>query len=147
MAGVKRISGSPNIRGDYTMASATPSVAQGDLVKLDGSGLVVIATAASILGIMRSADPSSTSTKVLIDVIVPDHSEFVIKYKASATAAALKTDYAGLTFTTTAITVDDTASGDVVIQDLDPRDAVGTSGGRLICRFIPSALQSVTGQA
>jgi hypothetical protein len=146
MAGIKRISGSPNIQ-EFTMASATPAVVQGDLVKIDGNGLVALASTGVIGGIMKSKDPSSTTTKVLVDVILTDNSEFVIPYKASTTAQTIVGDYAAITFTSNTLSVDDSSDGDVIIQRLDPRDAVGTTSGRVIVRFKPASLQFQAGQA
>ncbi len=144
MAGVERLTGSPNIR-EYTCTSATASFALNDLVKLDSSGTLVIATTGNILGIAKTKDPASLTTKVLVDVIYPDNSRFALRYKAAETAVSLGGEAATLTFTTTAITADDGGTTDVVIQEVDTREAVGTSGGLLIVTFKPAVLQAVTG--
>lgn len=141
MAGpVRRYSGSPNLR-EFTMASATPSVAQGDLVKVDTNGLLVIAVDGKVLGIMRSKDPSSTSTKVLVDVIEDDNSTFSICSNTTPTVA-MTGDAAAITFTTTALYAT-AGAGELVVQGIDPLSAVA-SGSRMLVKFIPSELQACT---
>jgi hypothetical protein len=140
MAGVTRLTGTPNVR-EYTMQSASPAVAVGDLVKLN-EGTLVIANAGYILGIMLDKDPSSTTTKVKVDTIVADDSTFGIKCGSTTAADSVGEEFA-ITFTTTALTAAE-GSGDLILTDNDGRDAVGTSGGRLIVRFKPGSLQAHT---
>lgn len=145
MAGVERLTGSPNIREHYT-ASASPTFVIGDLVQLNANGLLAIAGATSILGIAKTTDPSSTTEPVLVDVIYPDNSRFSMTYKAAGTAATLNGEGASIDFSTGAIIIDEsTGTLDVVIQELDSRDPTNTTSGRLIVTFKPAALQSVTG--
>lgn len=141
MAGpVRRVTGNPNIR-EYTMYSATKSVAPGDLVKADANGLLVIATDGAVLGIMKSADPGSTTTKVLVDVIIADDSLFSICCNTTPTVA-MTGDAAAITFTTTALYAS-AGTGELVVQGIDPTSPVA-SGSRMLVRFIPAELQSST---
>jgi hypothetical protein len=141
MAGpVRRVTGNPNHR-EFTMYSATPSVAVGDLVKWDANGLIVIATDGVVGGIMRSKDPSSTTTNVIVDVIVDDDSLFSICSNTTPTVA-LTGDAAAITFTTTALYAT-AGTGELVIQGLDPLTATA-SGSRILVKFLPSELQACT---
>ena len=139
MAGpVRRVTGNPNHR-EFTMYSATPSVAPGDLVKVDANGLLVIASDGSVLGIMKSKDPSSTTTKVLVDVIIADDSLFSICCNTTPTVA-MTADAAVITFTTTALYAT-AGTGELIVQGIDPQSPAAL-GSRMLVRFLPAELQS-----
>jgi len=142
---VSRVVGPQNIH--YYQEASGGSVNAfhpGDLVKLDAAGELVIATAGAILGIAEKTATGTASTEIPVDLISADE-ELIAKYKAAATAVALAQDIADFTFTvstTAGHTLDESgAATDVRIVDHDPRDAWTTSGGRLIVRFLDSALQ------
>ena len=142
---VSRVTGVPNIHYFQEASGGSANAFYvGDLVKIDASGELVIATAGVILGIAEKVATGTASTEIPVDVISADE-EFVAKYKASATAEALAQDIADFTFTvssTAGHTLDESgATTDVRIVDHDPRDKWTTSGGRLIVRFLDSALQ------
>ncbi len=145
MAGVERLTGSPNVK-EYYKTSAGAAFVIGDLVKCDSAGTLVIASTGAILGIVKSADPLNVTTAVLVDVIRPDNSEFSVAFRSAGgtPTLALNEQHGILTFTTNALSVDETGTGDVVIQGLDPRDTPATSS-RLIVSFMHAALQSTTG--
>jgi len=114
---------------------------KGDLVKLT-SGELVIATAGAILGIALKAATGTASTAIPVLVVNPIDI-YVAKYKASATAESLKGSVIDFVFTAGAHTLDDSgATTDAVVYDLDPRDAEGDSGGRLLFKFQSTACQS-----
>jgi hypothetical protein len=108
-------------------------------VKIDTDGVMKVATTGAITGIARKNWTSSGgATEVeLIDL----DALYTITCASTTANAALGSD-ADITFTTTAQTVtSNTSSGvDVLIVALDPRDAVGTSGGRYLCRFLPTVV-------
>lgn len=112
----------------------------GDLVKCDGSGELVIATAGAIQGIARKTATGTASTEIPVELI-DIHSIYSARYKASATAEALIGDILDFTFTAGAHTLDESgATTDVYCVGLHPFDSVGTSGGRLLVRFLYSIL-------
>ncbi|HUW46172.1 MAG TPA: hypothetical protein VMW50_10315 [Dehalococcoidia bacterium] len=127
---------SPQVIGvqEASAGSANDFYAQ-DLVKADSNGELVIATAGVILGIARS--PASGTASTVIPVELPNLNDvYVANYKASATAEALIGDVVDFVFTVGAHTLDESsATTDAYVVGLDPRDAVGTSGGRLLFRF------------
>ena len=110
----------------------------GDLVKFS-SGQLVIATAGAIDGIARRDASGTASTACEIELINLD-SVYVGKYKASATAQTLVGAVSDFTFTAGGHTLDESgANTDVYVVALDPRDAVGTSGGRLLFKFLTAS--------
>lgn len=136
--GVQRITGNPNIR-KYLCASATAAFVAGDLVKLDSSGTLVIATAGDLLGIAKADHPASTSVYVPVDILDPN-SDFLV-HAAGATATTDVGDILDILPTTTAVTTTTDSAHDVKVIGLWPGDAVGTSGGRYIVRFGPNSCQ------
>jgi hypothetical protein len=142
---VSRVVGPPNIHYYQEAAAGLINAFHpGDLVKLNAAGELVIASAGVILGIAEKTATGTASTEIPVDVISADE-EFIAKYKAAATAEALAQDIADFTFTvstTAGHTLDESgATTDARIVDHDPRDPWTTSGGRLIIRFLDSALQ------
>lgn len=135
--GVQRITGNPNIR-KYLCASATPAFVAGDLVTINASGLLVIATAGDILGIAKANHPASTSVYVPVDIIDPV-SDFLV-HAAGATATTDVGDILDILPTTTAVTTTADSVHDVCVNALWPGDAVGTSGGRYIVKFSPGSI-------
>jgi len=126
---------SPQVIGvqEASAGSANDFYAQ-DLVK-STSGELVIATAGVILGIARSPATGTASTVIPVELINLND-VYVANYKASATTEALIGDVVDFVFTVGAHTLDESsATTDAYVVGLDPRDAVGTSGGRLLFRF------------
>ena len=89
---------------------------------------------------MKSAT-GTASTKIPVILIDPGH-VYSMKYKASATAESLIGQEADIVYTAGAHTIDEASAGDnqLDIVGLDSRDAVTTSGGRLLVRFRSAAL-------
>ncbi len=143
---VERVTGSPNIHfyPEATTGSALDFYAN-DLVKLDSTGGVIIATSGSMLGIVQRNAPGDGSE---IEVDVLDGTEEVSGiYKASSTAQTLVSDIVDFTFTVSATaghTLDESgATTDAIVIDHDTRDEWGTTSGRLTVRIFPTALQTV----
>ena len=114
------------------------SFSAGDLVKVHTNGKVRIATAGAITGIALKGYSGTADTATPVMLIDPD-AIYSARYKASATAQTLVGDILDFTFTVGAHTLDEgSATTDVYCVDLDPRDATGTSGGRLLFRFMGS---------
>ena len=109
-----------------------------DLLKFT-SGQVVIATAGAIDAIAQADASGTTSATIAIEPIEFDQ-VYMASYKASATAQTLVGALVDFTFTAGAHTLDESgATTDALCIALDPRDAVATSGGRLLIMFMPGA--------
>lgn len=116
---------------------------KGDLVTQDSStGYIDICGAdeTQILGIAQRTKAGTTATEILVDVILPgDLVE--IPFSTTTAQTGIGKSY-GCVFTTTAQTIDqtDTTNTRVNILEFNPKDAVGTSGGRCWVTFIPKYL-------
>jgi hypothetical protein len=144
LASVELKSGNPQVvQIQEAAAGSANDFYAGDLVKTNTDGELVIATAGAIMGIARRAATGTASTEIPVELISADNL-YVAKYKASATTEALVGDVVDFTFTAGAHTLDESAaSTDADVVGLDPRDALGTSGGRLVIRFDPNAITMV----
>ena len=121
--------------------AASQSFKAGDLVHLDTDGKVEIATAGNIDGIARG-DASGTTNNLLEIELIDLNELYTCAYKDSATAQTLVGALADFVFTVGAHTLDDNgATTDAFVVALDPRDTLGTSGGRLIFRFLPALVK------
>ncbi len=139
MASVEYYAG-PRVAPLIGVEGATQAFHPGDLVTIDTSGYVIIATAGSIAGIARQHATGTTGANIEWEPICAD-AVYSAKYKASATAQSLVGDCLDFTFTVAAHTLDESgATTDVYCVGLDPRDAVTTSGGRLLVRFFGTLL-------
>ena len=131
---VERITGEPQVV-ELPEHGTPGSFKRGDLVKLASNGKVQIATAGVILGIAQRDYTGTENTLIPVDMI-DSQSLFVARYTASSTTQSLVGDCVDFTFTAGAHTLSESsATTDAYVVRLDPRDAVGTSGGRLIIRF------------
>lgn len=139
---VRRFKGDPNVHR-YTCASATPAFKQGDLVQYNSSGLLAIAATGLITGIAMADAPSNLTTYVPVDVL-RDTDEVVIKSHVT-TSAAIIGDIYDVTCTTTAPVLTTDSTHDVEVVDIWKGEAVGTSGGHLICQFLASSLTAHQG--
>jgi hypothetical protein len=137
---VKRITGKPVVLPyKCTNATATEFYA-GDLVKLDGSGTIVVATTGAILGIALSGNPADATIEIDVDIITPNGDLFEMK-KATANAVSDKGEIHTITFTAAAHTVADGSN------DFIPLKTVGVVGTDYFLQgmFKYSSLQAVTG--
>ena len=137
----KRKTGLPNIHEYENRAAASANEVQdGDLVRLDSNGEIVLASAGHILGIALEA--ASTTDTNLIPVDVLGHDDEISIPCNTTTAQNTLGGKGTLTTTTGAQTcTSDVSSGtDFWIIDIDSISAVGTDGGRLICKVLPAAL-------
>lgn len=137
--GVQRIAGKPHIR-KYLADDATADFVSGDLVKLDSSGLLTIATAQYVLGIAMEDHPGTATDYVKVDIIMPGD-EFLI-HSSTTTATTDVGDVLDVDPTTTAVTTTSTSHDTLTVLGLYPGDATGTSGGRFVVSFNPECLQS-----
>lgn len=128
----------PVIIREYTNDTGT-TFAAGELVKLS-SGLTTIATAGAIWGVALKTAVASATTPVAL--IVPAQ-QWEIAY-STTTAATLVGTGREITFTTAGQCVNATTTNpDFMIWEVSSKDAVGTSGGRLIGSFVTSACQTL----
>jgi hypothetical protein len=139
MASVEWVSGTPPQAFVYPEGgSNNQAFKAGDLVKFV-SGKVEIATSGAIDGIARTDANGDTDEDVVVELINLD-SVYTARYTASATAQTLVGDILDFTFTLGAHVLDESgATTDVVCVQLDPRDPVTTSGGRLYVKFLAGA--------
>jgi hypothetical protein len=137
---VKRITGKPVLLPYLCTNANAAEFKKGDLVKLDGSGTLVVATSGAILGIAQSDNPASATTYIDVDIITPNGDLFEMK-KATANAVSDHGEIHTVTFTAGAHTVADGSN------DFIPLHCVGTVGTDYFLQgmFKYSTLQSVTG--
>jgi hypothetical protein len=138
MPSVGWVSGPPPQVVPALEGSGTQAYKSGDLVKFS-SGTIVVATSGAIDGIARRDATGTTNSVTEVELINLD-SVYVAKYKASATAQTLVGSIVDFTFTAGAHTLDESAaSTDAICVALDSRDAVTTSGGRLLIQFMAAS--------
>jgi len=136
MASVEYVSGP---RGEILIyqEGATPaSFAKGDLVRTDTAGQVVMATAGNILGIACKGYTSTQGTRIPVELVTPA-AIYRIASQAGGTALAQVGLLADVVFGAGAHTVDETSpsTNELDIVGIDPQDAIGTEGGKLLVRF------------
>lgn len=116
----------------------------GDLVKCDASGELVIATAGVIQAIARKAATGVDNTEIPVELINV-HEIYVARYHADATSEALIGDCLDFTFTAGAHTLEESgASTDVYCVGLHPDDGAVASG-RILFRFYGTLLYGTSG--
>lgn len=144
MASVERHDGGePNVVGVEEHATHG-SFEFGDLVKFASNGKVQIATAGAIDGIARKKYTGTENTIIPVELI-DANGIYSVRYKASATAVSLRGDCVDFTFTAGEHTVDESgADTDAYVVGFDERDAIGTSGGRLLIRFYGTLLTATS---
>lgn len=144
MAGVLPYTAKDGIILNYPEKSSA-AFAKNDLVYLDDStGQIDVCGAdpALILGVALQTASGTAGTSIPVLVIRPG--DLFIMRCSTTTAQAYVGDRYGIVTTTGALTVDvtDATNERVCVMGLDERDAVGTSGGRMIVSFIPEILHS-----
>jgi hypothetical protein len=140
---VRRYTGNPNIKW-YYCASATPAFVKGDLVDLTTSGTLEIGASGAFYGIAMGDAPASTSVLTPVDVIDNSKDEFIMKSHVT-TAATYIGDVFDVACTTTAPATTTDSNHDLVVVGIWPGEAVGTTNGHLIVKFMPGALTALTG--
>lgn len=120
--------------------AASQTFKEGDLVYFNSDGLVAISTAGNIHGIARKDASGTTSAEIPVELIELD-AVYSAAYTASATTQTIVGTKADFTFTVGAHTLDDSgATTDVFLVGIDGRQALGTSGGRVLFRFLPALI-------
>jgi len=126
----------PGLIVEALEGSGTQTFKAGDLLKFS-SGTVVIATAGAIDAIACNDATGTANTKLPVEIISND-AFYVATYKASATAQTLVGAVLDFTFTAGAHTLDESgATTDVICYGFS--DAVGTTSGKLLVKFIHAA--------
>ncbi len=117
--------------------SGSQSFKAGDLIKFT-NGTIVVASDGAIDGIAAQDATGTTSAAITYYPLILD-AIYSVRYKASATAQTLVGAKVDCTvFTAGAMTWDESgAATDAFVVALDPRDAVTTTSGRLLIRFLP----------
>lgn len=143
MASVELKSGNPQVVWiEEAAASSANDWYAGDLVKTNTDGELVIATAGAIRGIARRAAQGVDNTKIPVELISHDNL-YVVSNTAAATTEDLVGEMADFTFTPGEHYVTTAGTTDVDVIGLDPRDDLGTSGGRLVVRFMATAITGI----
>ena len=138
--------GNPDIRYLPEADVSADSFLAGELVYLNGGKVTVAANDAVIFGIAAAPASGDVDTPIPVSVINTSQT-WIVQSSAAQTVANVGEDY-DLVHTTTAnaVNVGSTSNPAVTVVDLDPRDgAVTASGGRLLVKFIPGALQTTKG--
>lgn len=145
MASVELYSGTDPQVLEYSQHATPGSFKAGDLVTVDNTGLVKIATAAvTFLGIARKDADTIKGYKIPVELIDP-HAIYTVRWSTTGTVTATSTtqigDAVGFVFTAGAHVVSDSLTASAYTVGLDPRDAsTGIAGGRLLIRFYGTAL-------
>jgi len=130
VANIEGYSDKPNVvKG---LEGATQTYKAGDLVKFS-AGYVVIATSNAISGIARK---KWTASEAECEVeLIDTNAIYSCRLDTGTThAQTLVGTIMDFTFTAGAHVLAD-GTTDVYVVGLDPRDAIGTSGGRVLVRF------------
>ena len=133
MASVELISGNPIVvKGVEHATDGGWKI--GDLLKIGSNGKWQIGTAGLFYGIAR-ADANGAENFVHEIELISFGNVYSVTYSGT-TSVALIGDAVDFTFTAGAHTcVEGGAGADAYVVGLDTRDAVATSGGRLLVRF------------
>lgn len=120
-----------------TEGAGAQAFKKGDLIKFS-SGTAVIATSAAIDGI-AAKDATGTTGSAISYYPIKFDELYVVKYSTTTAVALVGTlcDFDDLTVGAHTVTTGGTT--DTYCVALDPRDAVGATGGRLIVKFMPAA--------
>jgi hypothetical protein len=110
------------------------SFGNNDLVYTNSAGQVILSTTNKIMGIAHKGYTGTQGTEIPVE-LVNGWDLYSIPY-ATTTSQAIVGIYNDLTHTHDAQVAATAGSAkEVFIVGLDPRDALGTDGGRLLCRF------------
>ena len=130
----------------YPEHATAGSFKRGDVVALDTSnGKVRIApNDQSIWGIARTDASGTEDTNIMVDVLSPE--QIWVAYADTTTNQAHVGNNYGLNVASDDCTVDlgDASTTTVVIQGIDQRDTAGSTA-RVLVKFIPARIQSLTG--
>ena len=139
MASIERYDpGDPIVQKGLEGAS-TQTFDAGDPVKFS-AGYVVVATAGAIHGISRTDATGTQSSTIEVELIDPN-ARYSVRCSTGLThAQTLVGTMADLDFTTPSAMVLEDGTTDTYIVGLDPRDAVGTTSGRVLVRFMGAVL-------
>jgi hypothetical protein len=118
--------------------TATQSFDNGDLVKWEAAGRVVIGTTGAFFGIARTDATGTANTTIEVELIDPN--QIYVMTASDTTAQVDVGNKFDVTFTATAHTVADSASGaDGIIVSLHPEDGAKASG-RYLVRFLSTVV-------
>ena len=135
--------GNPNVR--HLPEASAQSFAVGDLVYLSGGKVTVIANDATMIGVAEKAATTTADSLIPVSLISPEQT-WVAQEDTTTAVAHVGNDY-GLNITSGSMSVDigETTNTAITIIDLDARDAVGASNGRVLVQFLPQVLQGYKG--
>ena len=126
--------------------AASQSFKKGDLIYLVAGAVTIIAADSKIAGVALQDASGVTGTIIMFHAIHPD--QLWIAQLDTTTAQAYEGEDYGLNYGTAgsmAVDIGDTSTVAVVINQLDPAQAVGKDGGKVILRFKAAVCQMITG--
>lgn len=127
----------PNVVEAQEASGSANDWYENDLVKFDGSGQTVIATAGIIAGIARKRATGTQATAYELELLDPNAIYVMRAEGSTATAQANVGEAFDINYTAGGHYVDtsSTSNKEVYIVGIHKGDAVGTSGGRYLVRF------------
>ena len=130
----------------YVPVATDQTIVRGDLVYLNGASYATICGSdpALIYGVAAETAPHETADGVYKVAVWRIHPGVRFSATCSTTTAVTQQGVQyGVVTTSGATTVDitDTTNDRVLVEQLDPRDVTGTSGGRLIVTFLTTYIQ------
>lgn len=117
----------------------------GDLVKVDGGKVQKVSSDENIFGIALKKYTDSEDSDIPVEVI--DTSKIYVAEADTTTAQTQVGNDYGLNIGAAgsmSVDIGDTGTTSVVVVGLDPRDAVGATGGRLLVKFMSAVLDTNT---
>jgi len=133
--------GNPVVIKGLEGASQTSTFLAGDPVKFS-AGYVVVATEGDMNGIARRNPTGTQSSTIEVELIDPNAVYSVRLSTGTTHAQALVGTNVDFQFTTPGAMCMEDGTTDAYVVGLDERDAVGTSGGRLLIRFHYGTLEA-----
>ena len=139
MASIERYSPGDPVVVKGLEGGSTQTFDAGDPVQFS-AGYVVVATAGVMHGIARR-DATGTQTSTIEVELIDPNALYSVRCSTGLThAQTLVGTICDFQFTTPGAMVVEDGTTDLYIVALDPRDAAGTTNGRLLVRFKPTLM-------
>jgi len=121
------------------------SFKKGDPIYLVGGEVTIAANDQKIAGIADKDASGTRYTKIQFHAIHPD--QLWIAQSDTTTSQAHEGENYGLNIAAgnCSVNISETTTTAVVVNQVDPSQAVGTSGGKYILRFMAAICQMITG--
>jgi hypothetical protein len=129
----------PVLRRNFPEHATAGSFVVGDMVELNGGKVRLCSNDDNPLGVAMKAASGTEDTSIEVMMFLAGQ-EWSVPSEGATALANVGNDY-GINLTAGAQTVDLNTTGTFTILEVDPRETVGTSGGRLIGMFRQAVLQ------